>query len=132
MKRLRIYPQLIFGVGLLVITGPMVLRQPEWTGILWSSLLFIWIVGAILAATNNSWADWFLLVGSTALLGLGLFFCATRVIFMIRNKGLELPDGTGSPVMFILGWVFQIVLFLIPGLSFFIWNLIEILKRRKT
>ena len=46
---------------------------------------------------------------------LGLYFIALRINFILENGGMESPDGMGSPMAFLIGFLFELVFLAFAG-----------------
>jgi len=130
LERLRIYPQLIFGGVLSSVVIWSMFSKVTATDLITLPFALAFLIGGILAFRHLSIANWLLLLGSLGPLALGSFFHYARIDFIIKNSGMEGPNGHGSPLAFLIGWVFTTLIFFIPGLLFTIWNFISIRKSR--
>ncbi len=63
-------------------------------------------------------------IGVGVLLAVGLVFLGLRVAFVVRNGGMEGPDGYGSPLAFLIGLAFEQCAFTLPA-SGLMWSLLR-------
>lgn len=126
LQRLRIYPQCIFGGVMSFIVVWSMFGRVTLTDLVVLPFFLSFFIGGMMAFLHQPIANWLLLLGSLGPLALGTFFHYARVDFIIKNGGMEGPNGFGSPLAFLIGWIFTTVVFFIPGVLFVIWNVLAI------
>ena len=129
MNLSRITLQLGYGLVLTLYFMSTLFGQGDLKAIPWLIWPFCCVAGSILAFTGIPLGDRLLLWSSFVTLAIGTLFHVVRIGFIIKNGGMEPPDGMGSPMAFILGWLFTTILIFMPGLIFVAWNMIH---RRST
>jgi len=82
----------------------------------------IWLLGLIILRWQRMVGGITITVCSLLLLLSGLYGQITRVNFISENGGMENPDGMGSPMAFLLGWMVMTLLCFLPGIVFFSSN----------
>ncbi len=67
----------------------------------------IWGGALLWSHRNNFVAPLVGLIFSLPLMILGIFLLGSRLFFIFENGGMEGPDGMGSPMAFLIGFVFE-------------------------
>jgi hypothetical protein len=73
------------------------------------------LVGGVQLAAKRTQGFGMAFVGVGVLLATGLRFLVLRSAFMVENGGMEGPEGRGSPLAFLIGLVFEQLVFSIPA-----------------
>jgi hypothetical protein len=123
MNLARIILQLCYSLVMALYFLSILFGQGDLKAIPWLLWPFCGVAGSLLIYMGNQVGDRLLLWSSLATLAIGTLFHVLRIGFIIKNGGMEPPDGMGSPMAFILGWAFTTVLIFIPGVLFVAWNL---------
>lgn len=77
-------------------------------------ILLIWVASTIGLFMQKKWS-WFLALSSVAVLWILMFIQTTRrIIFVVANQSMEGPKGEGSPMAFIINFVFEQIFLFIP------------------
>jgi hypothetical protein len=75
--------------------------------------VMLWLFFSYNLLINKNWGY----VGSFSCLGIiwffSLYITIMRIVFVAQNGGLDRADGGGSPVAFLLGFVFEQIFFFI-------------------
>ena len=125
MNLARIILQLCFNLVLALYFLSILFGQGDLKAIPWLLWPFCGVAGSVLIFMGNPLGDKLLLWSSFVTLAIGTLFHLLRIGFIIKNGGMEPPDGMGSPMAFILGWIFTTVFMFLPGLAFVAWNMMH-------
>jgi hypothetical protein len=123
---MRVYPQLLIGALMSSIVLTSMVHRFTITDLVILPFALLAMCGGIMALAGSKAGNWMLLCSSLGPLALGCFFHYSRIRFMIDNGSMEGPDGYGSPLAFLLGWITTTVIFFLPGLVWTAWNLYAI------
>lgn len=77
-------------------------------------------IASILPNQYQSKSSVFLKSVAFFLLAFGAFLLYQRLEFMAINEGMEGPEGQGSPMAFLIGFVFEQVFFTLPSI-YILW-----------
>lgn len=123
-SRLRIGVQLGY---LLLFSGfvlwPNVRVAPSIVLIVAAVLAGLWLVGILGAAAGVPRFDELTLCGCAAPILVGLTQLSYRVSFVVDHGGLTRPSAeSDSAQAFLLIWGLELLLILLPGILFLVWN----------
>ena len=110
------YAALFAGLFLL----PNLLHAPSLVMVAAAVLAVVWMVGTLAEWRGFSRADEMMLCGSFAPVILAIWTTGARLAFIYSHQALtdpRIPSVTASG--FIVAWVFEILLVLLPGIAFF-------------
>lgn len=108
--------------GLLVL--PNLVHAPNLMMAGLAALVAVWIFGCLSEWRGFGRADELMLCGSAAPVVLGIWTIGTRLAFIYNHQALtdpRIPGVTASG--FIVIWVLEILLVLLPGAAFFAMNI---------
>lgn len=127
---LRILPQMLAGGLLFFVALVSMMSRVTRTDLVILPFAGALFFGGILALFRKPAGDWLLLFGAAGVLAAGTLLHYLRVAFILRNHGMEGPNGEGSPLAFLLGWAASTIILFIPGLLYSIWNGRRIMQAR--
>lgn len=107
----------------LFVLWPNLQAAPSLVLIVATALAAIWLMGGLAAWAKVPRADELLLCGSAAPVLLGLTQLAYRIDFLRVHGALTRPGAANdSAVGFLAVWAAELLLVLVPGLTFIWWN----------
>ena len=91
-------------------------------GWLWVMLFAVWLASALGVVLRASWARRLSLICFAPFALALAFVSAGRILFVLRNGGMDCSTCQGSPLVFLWHWQIELLLF-VPGvlLAFWFW-----------
>ena len=92
----------------------------------WVALNAYWFVSALAALSLQAWGERGLLICSSLFVSLNGWQQGQRILFIIKNEGMDSLDNKGSPMAFLLVWIFTLVVFFLPACILLAWNIVAL------
>jgi hypothetical protein len=86
------------------------------------AMLALWCAALVTVLLKVRWSQWVALAAFAPVIGWLLFLSVRRMAFIVEHGGMDCDTCDGSPMAFLLGWIFEAA-FLIPGIFVCFWLL---------
>jgi hypothetical protein len=89
-----------------------------------------WLIGGILSTRDRITGVGMMMICSLILLALGVVLQVSRIEFVIQHGGMDTFEE-GSPMAFLIGWIFETLIIFIPGVVFASANVLSFRQAAK-